>query len=114
MKDVLHDAGTSLLALLAGLVPAALGAAVSLAYETGLTWTQRFVQLAVGTTVSYFATNLIGGMWSFNAYVLQAIGFCAGMVAFKATPKFIAACTEKVADVPAAVFDRIFPREDRP
>ena len=34
----------TLLALLAGLVPGAMGAAVSLAYEKGLSWTEKFTQ----------------------------------------------------------------------
>jgi len=113
MKEHIHEAGMAALTFLGGLVPAALGAAVSLTYETGLTWGQRAIQMAVGITVSFFVTNLTSGIWSLSAYVAQAIGFVMGMIAFKATPKFIAACTEKVAELPAAIFDRFFPRKDR-
>lgn len=116
MKDLLHELGSTLLAFFVGLVPAALGAAVSLAYETGLTWSRRFLQMSVGIVVSYFATGVIRVLWPWghpDPFVIQAVGFVVGMIAFKATPKFIAGLSERVTDIPAAFFDRFFPRKDR-
>jgi hypothetical protein len=116
MDKILHDIGVTLLALFAGLVPAALGAAVSLVYETGLTWSRRFTQMSVGIVVSYFATGVIRVLWPWgqaDPFVLQAVSFVLGMIAFKATPKFIAGMSERVTDIPAALIDRFFPRKDR-
>ena len=116
MKDLLHEFGVNLLAFLFGLTPAALGAAVSLAYETGLTWSRRFLQMSVGIVVSYFSTGVIRVLWPWghaDPFVIQAVGFVFGMIAFKATPKFIAGMSERVTDIPAAIFDHFFPRKDR-
>jgi hypothetical protein len=115
MDKILHELGATALAFLAGLVPAALGAAVSLAYETGLTWSRRFTQMSVGIVVSYFATGVIRVLWPWGVpdpFVIQAVSFVLGMIAFKATPKFIAGLSERVTDIPAAFFDRFFPRKD--
>ena len=115
MKDQIHEAGMAVLTFLGGLVPAALGAAVSLTYETGLTWGQRAIQMLVGITVSFFVTNLASGIWSLNGYVAQAIGFVMGMIAFKATPKFISSCVTVAAELPGQLRDRLlafFPKKD--
>lgn len=109
MEKYLHDLFDSAIAFLIGLTPAALGAAVSLSYEKGLTWAERFTQLAVGTVVSYFAGGFIAAVWpwgTINPFVLQAITFTVGMIAFKATPKFIASCSEAIAGLPAQIRDR--------
>ena len=115
MKDLLHDFGTWLLAFVISLVPAGLGSVVSLLVETGLTWGQRIAQVWVGIVVSYFATGVIRVLWPWgqpDPFVIQAVGFVVGMIAFKATPKFIAGLSERVTDIPAAFFDRFFPRKD--
>jgi hypothetical protein len=113
MKDILHEASTALLAFAIGLVPAALGAAVSLAYEAGLTWAMRFTQFAVGVTVSYFATNVTVSIWARWAgsppdpYIQQAVGFVVGMIAFKAVPRFRDSAVEAVASLPSTLRDMI-------
>lgn len=107
MDKLFHELTATILTVLAGLVPAALGAAVSLAYESGLTWSRRFAQMSVGIVVSYFATGAIGAVFGFGPFVLQAIGFVVGMIAFKATPKFITACSDALASAPSRFVDRI-------
>lgn len=115
MPPLIKDILDAVLTFATGLVPGALGAAVGLAHERGLKWTERFVQFAAGTTVSYFAQLVVGALFAFDPYVLQGIGFSAGMVAFKATPRFIASAAEVAAGLPAAIRDRIFPtRKDKP
>lgn len=106
----MHEIGDALLAFLISLCPAALGASVSLAYETGLTWGRRVTQLWVGIVVSYFATNAIAALspWGpLDPFVRQAIGFVIGMIAFKATPRFMTSSVEVVADLPASVREMI-------
>ncbi len=103
-------------ALAAGLAPGALGAAVSLAYEKGLTWTDMFVQFAVGTCVSWFAGRAIGAIWAVDPFVLQGVSFTAGMIAFKAAPRFASNASDFVADLPRLLRDRFLPsapKDDR-
>lgn len=114
MKEYIHEASITVFAFLLGLLPAALGAAVSLVYEPGLSWRQRFVRLCVGVTVSIFTTNSVAAMWPMGLAMAQGIGFVLGMIAFRATPIFISAATDQVAKLPAALFERIFPRKDQP
>lgn len=97
----------TLLALLAGLVPGAMGAAVSLAYEKGLTWTDRFTQFTVGTVVSYFARGAIVVLFDLHTFVVDGIVFTAGMIAFRATPRFASAAIDVVVGLPALVRDRL-------
>jgi len=115
MDKYLHQLFETFLAFLGGLTPAALGAAVSLAYEKGLTWSDRFVQFAVGVCVSYFAGGVIAAIWPWkpiDPFVLQGITFTLGMIAFKATPRFISSASDVVAGLPGDILRRIFPRKD--
>jgi hypothetical protein len=100
----------ALLTLLAGLAPGALGAAVGMAWKKGLTWRDRFVQLAVGIVVSWFATRALGAIYPhWDPFVLQAAAFTVGMIAFEATPRFIAAAADAIASIPARLADRFLP-----
>lgn len=114
MKDILHDLIAAVCAFLIGLVPAALGAVVSLAYERGLTWSDRFVQFGVGVCVSYFAGGAIGALVSLDPFVLQAVRFTLGMVAFRATPRLTSTLIDRVVDGAGTLLDRVLPRKDRP
>lgn len=109
MDKLIHELLATAATFIVGLLPAALGAAVSLAYETGLTWSRRFVQMSVGVVVSYFATGALAALWPWgspDAFVIQAVGFVVGMIAFKATPRFITGCSDAIASAPRAVLDR--------
>ena len=96
----------TLLALLAGLLPGAMGAAVSLAYEKGLTWSDRFIQFTVGTVVSYFARGAIVALFDLHTFVVDGIVFTAGKIAFRATPRFASAAIDVVVGLPAIIRDR--------
>jgi len=96
----------AILTLLAGLAPGAIGAAVGMAWKQGLTWRDRFVQLAVGIVVSWFVTRAIGAITDWDAFVLQAVAFTVGMIAFEATPRFIAAAAETAGSLPRRFVDR--------
>jgi hypothetical protein len=111
----LPDLLDSFLTFLVGLSPGALGAAVSLAHEKGLTWSERCIQFAAGTTVSFFTARGIDAVTSLDPFVLQGIGFSAGMVAFKSTPRFIASAADVIGGLPALIVGRFFPaRKDKP
>ncbi|CAN5774466.1 hypothetical protein BH11PSE6_BH11PSE6_01800 [soil metagenome] len=109
-KHSLPELFAALITFLAGLTPAAMGAAVSLAYEKGLTWRDRFIQFSVGVVVSYFAGGLVGALWPWkplDPFVLQGITFTLGMIAFKATPKFISSCSDAIGTLPGELRDRL-------
>lgn len=109
MDKHLHDAGAALLVFLIGLLPAALGAAVSLAYEQSLTWRTGCMQFVVGVTVSYFAKLAFIAACAFywhtapDPYVEQAVTFTLGMIAFKAAPRFRDGVIEIVVGLPDAL-----------
>jgi hypothetical protein len=95
-----------------GLTPGAIGSAVGLAHEKGLSWAERFTQLAAGTVVSWFVARALGGTIDLNPFVLQGVNFTAGMIAYKSTPRFITAAADVVGGLPAALRDRFLPRKD--
>lgn len=111
MPKFLHDLLDAVLAFLIALVPGALGAAVSLVYEEGLTWSRRITQMMVGITVSYFARNLAHGLTGWDDYLLQAVGFVVGMTAFKATPALIAGIVER-APLLLVLIDRLLGKKE--
>nr|WP_315384211.1 hypothetical protein [uncultured Sphingomonas sp.] len=93
-------------AFASGIAPGAIGATVALAWRKGLTWRERFTQLAVGIVVSWFVGRAIGAIWALDPFVLQGIAFTIGMIAFEATPRFIAAAADVAGTIPATLRDR--------
>lgn len=116
VTDIADAAGT----LLAGLVPGAIGASVGLVWEKGLTWGQRFLQLAVGIVVSFYAARMGAAIWSMthagaalDPFILDGAKFTIGMIAFKATPRLIASSVDVVAGLPAMLRDRFLNKGDQ-
>lgn len=107
--DKLQPVFDAILTFLVGLVPGALGAAVGVAYEKGLTWTDRFVQFSIGVIVSYFAGGVVAVLWPvgwlgpLDPFVLQGVTFSLGMVAFKATPRMASSLIDVLADLPGLI-----------
>lgn len=114
LLELLDAIGT----LLVGLVPGAIGASVSLVWEKGLTWGQRFLQLAVGIVVSFYVTRMLAsGLHLYTGkplepFFLDGIKFTIGLIAFKATPGFITACVDVIASLPGRARDKWFPKGD--
>lgn len=106
-KQLISDAINASLTFLSGLVPGALGAIVSLAYEKTLTWTQRFLQLSVGIVVSYFAGGALEATFRPAAFVAQGFAFTVGMIAYRSTPRFIQSAEDTIAGIPEAIRDKI-------
>lgn len=90
----------------AAITPAALGATVSMAYERGLTWGDRFTRLLVGIAVSYFTTRVVDALWLDDPLLLQSVSFTMGMIAYKATPQLAHNITDIVVTIPAWVATR--------
>lgn len=89
------------------LAPAAIGAAVAQAWEKGLSWSQRFVQWGVGICVSYYVTAGMSAWLHLDPFVAQAVGFVIAMVAFRATPAFIAATVAAASALPGGLLERL-------
>jgi hypothetical protein len=104
--------------LLVGLVPGAIGAAIALAWEKGISWSQRFLQLAVGTIVSFYVSRAIGAghhLYSgalLDPFVMDGIKFTIGLIAFKATPGFVASAVDVIGGLPKALRDRFLTKGD--
>lgn len=105
MKDYLHDAALSALTLAKALVPGALGAAVAVAVQTALTWTQRFVQIAVGIIVSYYAGEAGAALLGAEGVVKNAIGFTAGVGAFETAKALRVSIAEVARTAPKQAWD---------
>lgn len=109
MDKLFHEAGVAIVAFVASLIPAALGSAVSLVFEPDVSWPRRTAQMMVGVIVSYFVTNasVVLSPWQpVDLSVKQALGFVLGMIAFRATPKFIAGAGEALGAAPGRLLDR--------
>jgi hypothetical protein len=91
----------------AGLAPGALGAAVSVMTQKGLTWAQRFIQLAVGIIVSYYAGAVAQEMLGLSEVAKSGVGFTAGIGAYEIV-KHLRTSLGKLADqAPADVWAAI-------
>lgn len=107
MKLDLIDAALRVGDFLAGLVPGALGAIVATAYEKGLTWGQRFLQLAVGIVVSYYVGAAFSAVFGASDFLRQGVSFTAGMIAYKAVPVFIQNWVSTAAEVPGDLWSAV-------
>lgn len=91
--------------------PAAIGATCSQAFKRGLRWTERLIQILVGTFVSYFVGGAIVAAFTPEPFLVQSIGFVLGMIAYEATPRFIHNAADVAAQLPAALRDRFLGRK---
>lgn len=92
--------------IIAAITPAALGASVSMAYERGLTWADRFARLLVGIAVSFFTTRVFDALWLDDPLLLQSVSFTTGMIAYRATPQFARSISDIVVTLPGALHAR--------
>ena len=100
-----------ILGFLAGLVPGAVGATIAVALDRTMTWLQRFVAIAVGIVVSHYARGVLDVFVDWSPIVFDAVAFSAGMVAYKAVPKFIESASDVIASVPGRLRDRFLKDE---
>jgi len=83
MKETLAEILQQLIILTKALIPGALGAAVAVAVQQGLSWLQRFIQLIVGIIVSYYAGEAAAELFGAEGVIKNAIGLTAGVGAFE-------------------------------
>ncbi len=107
MPKILHDFLEAAIALLMSLLPAGLGSIVSMLYDMPATWPKRLTQLWIGIVVSYFVQRAVGAIYPLHPFVLQALSFWIGMIAFKAAPSFVAGCATAAGELPTMLRDRL-------
>jgi len=107
MDKHLHEIADAVLSFLISLVPSALGATVSMLVDDGITWGKMFARLWVGIVVSYFVKGALVALLSLHPFVVDAISFLTGMVAYKSAPGFIAGCSAAIAEAPGLIRDRL-------
>ena len=107
MRPFLDSAGD----LIGSLTPSLIGSAVAQAWKPALPFRQRFLQWAVGSTVSYYATLAIVAVTDWNDFVAQSIAFAIAILAFDATPRIARAATDTLVSVPGRIADRFFPKK---
>ena len=107
MEKLIHEIGGAILAFLVSLMPSALGATVSMMVDDGITWGKMFARLWVGIVVSYFVKGALIAIFSLHPFVVDAISFLTGMVAYKSAPGFIAGCAAALGEAPALLRDRL-------
>ncbi|MFY9349916.1 MAG: hypothetical protein WBL20_17540 [Sphingobium sp.] len=105
---LLHQLLAGVQDLASALAPAAIGAAVGQAWEKGLSFSQRLVQWAVGICVSYYVGGGLEAWLRLDPFVSDAISFVLAMIAFKATPRFVAGAVELAGSLPADMRARWF------
>jgi len=105
MADPLHSFLDAVRDVAAALAPSALGAAVAQAYQKGLSFRDRLIQWAVGIAVSHFVTRAIAAWLGLQLEVGQGVGFVLGVIAFQATPKFIAGAGDTLGGLPTSIRD---------
>lgn len=107
MDKHLHEIADAVLSFLISLVPSALGATVSMLVDDGITWGKMFARLWVGIVVSYFVKGALVALLSLHPFVVDAISFLTGMVAYKSAPGFIAGCSAAIGEAPGLIRDRL-------
>lgn len=107
MDKFLHEVAETVLAFIISLLPSGLGATVSMMVDDGITWSKMLARLWVGIVMSYFISRALDATFALHPFVIQAISFLIGMVAYKSAPGFIAGCATALGEAPAQVRDRI-------
>jgi putative Mn2+ efflux pump MntP len=107
MDKILHEILDTILAFIISLMPSALGATISLMVDDGITWSRMLARLWVGIVMSYFISRALTATFALHPFVIQAISFLIGMVAYKSAPGFIAGCASALGDAPGLLRDRL-------
>jgi len=103
LDDILHFLTTAAGALAAP----AIGSAIAQVWESGLSWGQRLIQWVVGICVSYYVTGGMSAVFHLDPFVNQSIGFMVAMVAFRATPAFIASAVSSAGGLPSRLLAKV-------
>lgn len=107
MDKFAHEVIDTILAFLMSLLPSALGATVSMMVDDGITWSKMLARLWVGVVMCYFMSRALEALFTLHPFVIQAISFLIGMVAYKSAPGFISGCATAAGEAPGMLRDRL-------
>jgi hypothetical protein len=100
--------------LIGSISPSLIGSAAQ-AWKPHLSWRQRFVQWAVGSVVSYYATLAIVAVTHWSGFVAQSIAFGIALLAFDAARASSGPRPMRSPACPVALPTAFLPRRtDRP
>jgi hypothetical protein len=106
-KTFINDALQWLRDVAVILAPGALGAAVSIATQTGLSWAQRFLHLAIGIIVSYYVGEAARDVFGLSDMVKSSIGFVAGLAAFESVKNLRGSIAEIAKTAPHDIWNNV-------
>lgn len=105
MKEPLGELLQQLVPYVKALLPGALGATVAVAVQQGLTWLQRFVQLAVGIIVAHYAGEAASELIGAQGVVKDGLSFTAGVAAFETAKSIRTSIAEVAKTAPKQAWD---------
>lgn len=113
MKETLTELTHTLAVFAKAMLPGAMGAAVAVAVQGGLTWAQRFMQLCVGIIASYYAGEAANELIGASGVVKNAIGFTVGVAAFETVKALRVSIAEVAKTAPKQAWDWWLTQWDR-
>lgn len=105
MKESLTELAQTLAVFAKAMLPGAMGAAVAVAVQSGLTWGQRFLQLCVGIVASYYAGEAAFELFGVTGVVKNAVGFTVGVAAFETVKALRVSIADVAKTVPRQAWD---------
>lgn len=106
-KEVIVDFVSTAKEIALALVPGALGASVAIAVQGAMSWTQRFIQLAVGIIVSYYAGEAAAEIFALNPATKNGIGFTFGIGAMEVVRNLRSSLGDLAKDAPRDIWEAI-------
>jgi len=105
VKHPWEDILLNMVLLAKAMVPGAIGAAVSVAVQQGLTWLQRFVQFTVGLVVGHYAGAAATELLGFEGILRDAVMLVAGLAAFETAKALRTSFADVAREAPKKAFD---------
>lgn len=105
MKESLAELAQTLAVFAKAMLPGALGAAVAVSVQQGLTIAQRALQLVVGIIVSYYAGEAASELLGAVGVIKNAVGFTAGVAAFETVKALRVSFAEVARRAPSQLWE---------
>ncbi|MES2339597.1 MAG: hypothetical protein V4537_16010 [Pseudomonadota bacterium] len=89
----------------APLAPSVIGATIASLIKRGLTWTDRVLQIFIGSCASWYTLHAVAAIWPMDPRLEQAIAFTAGLISAEALPRVRQKIIDRVLDLPDMLID---------
>ncbi len=87
------------------IAPSVIGATIASVIKRDLTWTDRVLQIFVGSCASWYTLHAIAALWPMDPRLEQAIAFTAGLISAEALPRIRERLIARVVDLPDMIVD---------